>query len=235
MLAHRRDEDLLRELEVPAVERAADEARPLDEVRERVEEVRVLLDRAPDLGGEGAGLLEDAPAADGVVGLDEGRAELREVVVDADDDDPARRERPVADVVRPRLDPEERERHDEAVEEADDGVDGPRSSCRPSPHRIIRGKDILATTRGIASARISDVKRPSTTFRDGDVLALRRSTTTSASTATPCAAAKPSAARVGRLLRRRRPSRGRPDGLDLVVVLDLGQVPQERTRRRRVE
>ena len=36
---------------------------------------------------------------------------------------------------------------------------------RPSPHRIIRGNDIFATTAGIASARISDVKRPSTTLR----------------------------------------------------------------------
>jgi hypothetical protein len=36
---------------------------------------------------------------------------------------------------------------------------------RPSPHRIIRGNDIFETTTGIASARISDVRRPSTSLR----------------------------------------------------------------------
>ena len=47
VLAHRRDEDLFRELEVRRVERAADQPRPLDEVCEGVEEDRVVDRGAP--------------------------------------------------------------------------------------------------------------------------------------------------------------------------------------------
>ena len=174
MLAHRRDEDLLGELEERLVERAAHEARPLDEVGPDVEERRVLGGRPADLGRERLRLLLEARPAHREVGLDVRGAELREPVRDAHHDDPAAGERAVAERraarSRPRRDCIGTTRPSRS---ATTEWTGRIQSGAPSPQRIMRGNVIFSTSGGRISAITSDAARPGTTFRATTYGALR--------------------------------------------------------------
>ncbi len=79
--AHGGDGDLLGQLQELRRKRPAHETRPLDEVGERIGQIRVRLDLAADFGGQAARRLEDPDPAGLGVGLDEGDAELHEIVV----------------------------------------------------------------------------------------------------------------------------------------------------------
>ena len=79
--AHGGDGDLLGKLQELRRKRAAHETRPFDEVGERVDQIRVRLDLPADFAGKPARGLENPDPAGLGVGLDEGDAELHEIVV----------------------------------------------------------------------------------------------------------------------------------------------------------
>ena len=174
-------------------------------------------------------LLDERPAPDREVGLDEGGAELGEVVVDADDDDPPRRERPVA-VRRPARSRRRRGRtgrRGRRRARRRSGRGGPRVACRRptassagrSSSSTIGGQDLGddVRTRGVPGRLLrARRRRPSAS-----------ETTARSSTATPCARANPSAAFVGPPSASKATGDRRADGLDLEVVLHVGQVAAE--------
>ena len=186
--AHDGHRDLFGEVEKLGRERAAHEPRPLDEVRERGGEIRVGLDLAAHLSGEGARPLEDRDPPCLGVRLDVGVAELREVVVRPGHREFAVGEHAVSHGAIARGDAVERERNDLPAVERHDAAHRAHEAARAfaPAHRLrkrqpcddlrqdlredLRGVapgDRLAGGHGLAARRVDDDE-----VRDVDLLRL---------------------------------------------------------------
>ena len=235
--AHGRDGDLLGQLQELRRERAAHEARPLDEVGERVREVRVRLDLARRLRSASRRAVSRIADPAGLgVGLDEARcgASRGSRPARSRGSRPRRgRDGRGSGPTRPRRRARaERRRPPKSATTPRTGRTNARS---PAPQRIIFGNVSPATTRGTTSASTSSAGRPGIDLRAATVLPRGESTTTRSATLTFCAFANPSPAFVG-LPSASKARRGRrAEHLGGAVLLALGDPAQhgrEAPRRR---
>ncbi len=133
VLAHRGDQDLLRQIHEALLDPAEQRHRPLDQARQLTEQARIVADTQPHLMRQPVRLGRDLAVALGAVDLDEGRLELVSVVLEAGDLDRRRCQEAMTVGDRTGSDRPEGQRHDLAVEQADDAVQ------RPHPaHRVVR-------------------------------------------------------------------------------------------------
>lgn len=227
VVSHRRHQNLLRELQIGRIEPAGDHAGMLHEIRENGDEIRVVLDGASRLRGEGARSVEQTLGPLLAVGLHAPFPHLREIVVKRRHLDVVVGKEPVPAGRPPGGNAEDvhrdhgarKERHDSMNRADEEMLAGAPPHHFRKAHRAENGGNDLGQELRDDSARHRAA-------RDED-LPFRRGLPNELPDGNPLSAGEPFGHWSRTAIRRERPLGGRPRDLDDPVRLARGQAADQ--------